>query len=122
MELIEKELTEEVIGACFEVMNELGQGFLESVYQKALVIALTQLGITVAEQAPLKVTSRNIVVGDFYPDILVEDRLIIELKALKSLTSEHEAQLLNYLKASGLRVGMLINFGRQRLEWKRLVA
>jgi GxxExxY protein len=121
MELIEKELTEKVIGACFDVQNELGSGFLESVYQKALVIVLTQLCIKVTEQMPLKVTFRNIVVGEYYPDILVENRLIVELKAVKSLTSEHEAQLLHYLKATGVKVGLLVNFGNPQLEWKRLV-
>ncbi len=122
MELLEKELTEKVIGACFEVLNELGSGFLESVYQKALVIALTQLGLKAAEEVALKVTFRHRIVGDFYPDILVEDRLLIELKAVRALTPEHEAQLLNYLKATGVKVGLLVNFGRRRLEWKRLVS
>ncbi len=122
MELLEKELTEKVIGACFEVLNELGSGFLESVYQKALVIALTQLGLKAVEEVALKVTFRDRIVGDFYPDILVEDRLLIELKAVRALTPEHEAQLLNYLKATGVKVGLLVNFGRRRLEWKRLVS
>ncbi len=119
--LIDKDLTEKVIGTCIQVSRELGGGFLESVYVKALIIALTHIGLKVLEQSPLKVMFRGQVVGDFYPDFLVEDRLIIELKAVKSLTSEHEAQLINYLKATGIKVGLLVNFGRSKLEWKRLV-
>ena len=93
---IDKELTEKIIGACIEVSNELGIGFLESVYEKALVIALRDRGLNVVEQHPLKVSFRNQIVGDFYADILVENRIIIELKTAKSLLPEHEAQLINY--------------------------
>ena len=121
MELIEKELTEKVIGACFEVSNELGGGFLESVYKKAVVIAIRAKGIKAEEEVSLKVKFRGHIVGDFNADILVENRLIIELKAVKSLISEHEAQLINYLKATGIKVGLLANFGRTKLEWKRIV-
>ena len=120
-QLIDGDLTEKVIGVCIDVSRELGSGFLESVYLNALIIALTQAGMLVQKQVPLKVMFRGQVAGDFYPDLLVEDRLIIELKAVKSLTTEHEAQLLNYLKATGIKVGLLVNFGRPRLEWKRLV-
>jgi GxxExxY protein len=122
MSLLHEELTEKVIGICFEVSNELGSGFLESVYQKALTIALTQKGLAVEEQVPLKVKFRGQVVGDFYPDILVNSKLILELKSIKSISSEHEAQMINYLKATGLNVGLIINFGRTKLEWKRLVS
>jgi len=122
MSLVYEELTEKVIGICFEVSNELGSGFLESVYQKALTIALIQKGLTVEEQVPLKVKFRGQVVGDFYPDILVSSKLILELKSIKSINSEHEAQMINYLKATGLNVGLIINFGRTKLEWKRLVS
>ena len=119
--LLEEELTEKVIGACIEVSRELGSGFLESVYAKALMIVLTHLGLKAVEQAALKVLFRGHIVGEFYPDLLVKERLIVELKAVKSLSSEHEAQLINYLKATGIKVGVLINFGRSRLEWKRMV-
>ena len=70
---------------------------------------------------PLQVKFRNRIIGDFFPDVLVEDKVIIEIKAAKSLTTEHEAQLMNYLKATGVKVGLLVNFGRSKLEWKRLV-
>lgn len=121
MELLEKELTEKIIGACFEIANELGSGFLESVYRKALVIVLLQQGLKAGEEVPLKVSFRGQIVGEFYADILVDDRLVIELKAVKALTAEHEAQLMNYLKATGIKVGLLINFGKSKVEWKRLV-
>lgn len=85
MELLEKDLTEKIIGACFEVSNELGAGFLESVYEKALIITLSDKKIDAKAQAPLKVLFRGKVVGDFYADILVEDKVIIELKAVKDL-------------------------------------
>lgn len=121
MRLLEEDLTEKVIGICFEVANELGGGFLESVYQKSLVIAFQEKGLQAEEQVPLKVKFRGNIVGDFYADILVESKLILELKSVKALTTEHEAQLLNYLKATGIKVGLLVNFGRAKLEWKRMV-
>ena len=121
MELLEKNLTEKIIGACFEVSNELGAGFLESVYEKALLIALNDKDLAAKAQIPLKVLFRGSIVGEFYTDVFVEERVIIELKAVKSISSEHEAQLLNYLKATGIKVGLLINFGKPKLEWKRLV-
>ena len=121
MTLIDEKLTEKIIGVCFEVINELGSGFLESVYQKALVLALLQAGLTVQAQVPLKVAFRGQVVGEFVADIIVEGRIVLELKSGKALNAEHEAQLLNYLKATGMKVGLLLNFGRPKLEWKRLV-
>ena len=121
MNLVSEKLTEKIIGTCFEVLNELGAGFLESVYQKALVIALVQAGLKVQEQLPLKVMFRGQVVGEFSADIVVGDEVVLELKSMKSLTAEHEAQLINYLKATGMGVGLLLNSGRSKLEWKRLV-
>ncbi len=121
MELLEKDLTEKIIGACFEVSNELGAGFLESVYEKALTIALGDKEVDATAQAPLNVLFRDKVVGDFYADILIDDKVIIELKAVKALSPEHEAQTINYLKATGIKVGLLINFDKPKLELKRLV-
>ncbi len=120
-QLLEGELTEKVIGVCMEVSRELGGGFLESVYSKALMIALPEAGLRTVEQAPLKVMFRGRIIGEFYPDLLIDDRLIVELKAVKTLSSEHEAQLINYLKGTGVKVGLLVNFGRPKLEWKRMV-
>jgi GxxExxY protein len=101
------------------VSNELGCGFLESVYEKSLCIALTEAGLKAQSQVPLKVFFRNQVVGEFYSDILVKDVVLIELKAVKALAPEHLAQVLNYLKATGIKVGLLINFGNPKLEYRR---
>ena len=120
MTLLHEELTGKVLEACFEVSNELGSGFLESVYEKALIIALQQKGIQVRAQAPLQVCFRGLVVGEFFADIMVEDKLIIELKAVKALAPEHQAQMINYLKATGIDIGLLVNFGTPRLDYKRL--
>ena len=119
--LLEQELTEKIISCCFDVANTLGSGFLENVYQKSLVIALDQKGLSCQSQEPINVVFRGINVGCFYADIVVEKRVILEIKAVKALQTEFEAQLINYLKATSIRVGLLVNFGRQRLEWKRFV-
>ena len=121
MNLIEKELTHKIIGAAIEVSNELGCGFLEGVYEKALAIAMREKELKVAEQVPLFVRFRGLVVGEFFADTLVEDRVIVELKVVHALAPEREAQLLNYLKATDVKVGLLINFGRPKLEWSRFV-
>ena len=112
-------ITKIVIGCAFEVINELGAGFLESVYEKALVLALRQKGLSAQAQFPLKVFFRGECVGDFIADILVEQNVLVELKAVKALMPEHKAQIINYLNATGLEVGLLINFGTPRLEYKR---
>lgn len=117
--MIHEDLTEKIIKACFEVSNELGCGFLESVYQKALLIALREAGLNAVSQVPLKVLFRGQSVGDFFPDIIVEDTVILELKAVKALAPEHLAQVMNYLKATGIEVGFLINFGTPKLEYRR---
>ncbi len=112
-------LTGRILAACFEVSRELGTGFLESVYENALLIALCQEGLQVTAQAPLKVRFRGAVVGEFFADLLVENRVIVELKAAAALTPEHQAQVINYLKATGIEVGLLANFGQPRLEYRR---
>lgn len=113
------ELSEKVIGACFEVSNELGIGFLESVYGKALLVALSDKGVPAKRQMPIKVKFRDVIVGEFFADILVGTNLIVELKAVKKLLPEHAAQVLNYLKASELGAGLLVNFGQTRVEYRR---
>jgi GxxExxY protein len=119
-DFLHKELTEKIIEACLEVMTELGSGFLESVYEKSLLIALSQKGIAARSQVPLKVIFRGEVVGEYFADVLIEDTIIIELKTVKALLPEHQAQVINYLKATGKDLGLLINFGTPRLEVKRL--
>ena len=109
--LIEAELTERVIGVFYSIYNELGQGFVESVYENAMVFALRDEGIGVEQQVPLSVAFRSRLVGEFRADLVVARRLLIELKVASKLNEAHEAQLLNYLKATGLKVGLLLNFG-----------
>ena len=118
--LLYEDLTRQILEACFEVSNELGAGFLESVYQRALLIALRQKELQAVGQYPLGVTFRGESVGDFFADILVENLVIVELKAVTALAPEHKAQVINYLKATGIEVGLLINFGRPKLEYYRL--
>jgi len=113
------EVTERILSACFEVSNELGHGFLESVYEKSLVVALQDKGLKAERQVPLDVQFRGKNVGEFFVDIIVEKRILLELKAAKSIATEHIAQTLNYLKATGLEVGLLVNFGSPKLEYRR---
>ena len=112
-------LTRSIIGCAFEVINELGSGFLESVYEQAMLVALTDAGLSVESQQPIKVRFRGQPVGDFYADLFVEQKIIVELKAVQALTPAHQAQIINYLNATGIEVGLLINFGNPRLEFKR---
>jgi GxxExxY protein len=118
--LLHEELTGRVLEACFEVSNELGCGFLESVYQNALAIALESKGFTPQKEVSLDVQFRNQVVGKFFADIVIESKIIVELKAVKALVPEHCAQVLNYLNGTGIEVGLLVNFGQPRLEYRRL--
>lgn len=115
-----EEITAKILKACFEVSKELGAGFLESVYQNALVIALKQKGLQVQVQVPVAVMFRGENVGNFVADLLVEQKVIVELKAVTTLAPEHQAQVINYLKATGIEVGLLVNFGRSKIEYHRL--
>ncbi len=111
MSLVHEELTKTIIGAFYNVYNKLGYGFLEGVYENALMIELEKINLKAEQQVPIKIFYDKKNVGNFYTDILVENSVILELKAVSDLTSSHEAQLLNYLKGSGLEVGLLLNFG-----------
>ena len=104
-------LTEKIIGCAYQVHNALGSGFLEKVYENSLRIELEESCLQVEQQTPVPVYYRGRVVGDFYTDLLVEKRVIIELKAVRELAKEHEVQLVNYLQATGIEDGLLINFG-----------
>jgi GxxExxY protein len=106
-----RELTEKIIGAYYDVYNELGFGFLENVYHNALIIALTDLGLQVESEVKLFVHFRGRVVGEYDADLFVERKVILELKAVDDFCSAHEAQTLNYLKATDIEVGLLLNFG-----------
>ena len=120
MALLHKEKTERIIEACYEVANELGAGFLESVYEKALLVALNEKGIDAVNQVPLAVTFQGHNVGDFFADIVVESKVVVEVKAVRALLPEHQAQVINYLKATKMDVGLLVNFGGAKVEIKRL--
>jgi len=115
------EITEKIIGAAFAVSNTLGAGFLEKVYENALAYELRQLGLKVEQQKALKVHYKGVLVGEFVADLLVEDAVIVELKAVKTLDESHMAQGLNYLHATGLKVCLLLNFGTSKVQVKRVV-
>jgi GxxExxY protein len=115
------EITYKINGAIFEVNRLLGPGFLEKVYENALMVELKSRGLQAINQAPMKVLYKEETVGDYFADILVEDEVIIELKTVDKVEKIHEAQLLNYLKATGKTVGLLVNFKHKKAEVKRLV-
>jgi GxxExxY protein len=110
-QLLHHEITEKIIKAFYTVYNSLGYGFLERVYEHAMAIELRKLGLTVLEQSPINVYYKGILVGEYFADLLVEGLVIVELKAADGIVEEHEAQLLNYLKATDIEVGLLLNFG-----------
>ena len=114
------EITQKIIGAAYTVGNELGSGFLEKVYENAMMIELEKLGVKAKNQFPLKVYYKGIVVGDYIADLFVENSVIVELKSTKNTDGIHKAQVLNYLKASNKQVGLLINFGTPRVTVERI--
>jgi GxxExxY protein len=122
MELIYKEEVYQIIGAALEVHNELGCGFLEPVYQEALELEFQYRKIPYQREAKLEIRYKEKLLNKYYEaDFICFDKIIVELKALSNLTSEHESQLLNYIKATGFKLGLLINFGKNSLEFKRMV-
>jgi GxxExxY protein len=120
-DLAHNELTRTIIGAAMEVHSTLGPGFLESVYEAAMAIELNLGKVPYERQKPIPVMYKGEKAKDFFCDFLVDGKVLVELKALKAITNTEEAQVLNYLKATGLQVGLLINFGEQSLKYKRLV-
>jgi GxxExxY protein len=118
--MLHEDLTQTIIGCAFDVINELGAGFLESVYHKALRLVLEEKGLSITTQHPISVVFRGQTIGDFYADLFVENTVVVEIKAVKAIAPEHQAQVINYLKATGIEVGLLINFGNPKLEFKRL--
>lgn len=116
-----KEITEAIIGAAFQVHSVLGYGFLEKVYKNAMQVELIRQGHRCQTESPIKVRYRNVVVGDYFADLLVDEAVMVELKVAKTYQSADEAQLLNQLKATGTTVGLLVNFSREKVEFKTLV-
>ena len=115
------EITEKIIGCAYEVANGLGCGFFEKVYENAMRIDLRRAGLVVLQQHPIPVMWRGEVVGNYHADLLVEGCVILELKTVKAFDEIHMAQCLNYLKATGIKVCLLINFGKAQIEVKRIV-
>lgn len=115
------DITYEIRGALFEVNSVLGPCFLERVYENVLLLELKKRGLKAQNLAPIKVLYKEKTVGEYYADILAEDKIIVELKTVDNLDKNHEAQLLNYLKATGIQVGLLVNFKNPKVEIKRMV-
>jgi len=121
MDMELSDLTEKIIGCAFRVYNTMSSGFLESVYHKSLNIELEKFGLVSEVQKPIKMYYDNQPVGEFIADIIVNKAVVVELKAIQKLNKIHEVQLVNYLRATGLSVGLLINFGEEKIEIKRKV-
>lgn len=119
--IIYKDLSYKIIELALEVHNELGCGFLEKVYENALMILFDRENIPARQQAPADVYFQDKVVGQYFADIMVDNKLILELKTVDVIANIHKAQVLNYLRATGLKLGLILNFGKPRLEYKRLV-
>ncbi|MEZ6039781.1 MAG: GxxExxY protein [Planctomycetaceae bacterium] len=116
-----EDLTQKIIGCAYQVYNTMGCGYLESVYEKCLMIELKKAGLSAVAQYPIQVTYAGEIVGDFIADIFVEGTIIVELKAIRQLTTTHEVQLVNYLTSTNTEVGLLINFGATKVEVKRKI-
>ena len=114
-----KELTEKIIGCTYKVYKTMGYGFLKSVYEKCLLVELRKAGLQAESQVPISVYYDDEVVGDFFADVFIEDDIIVELKSVSNLIKAHEVQLVNYLVATGKSIGLLINFGEEKVEVKR---
>ena len=114
-------ISEKIIGAAYKVSNSLGSGFLEKVYENALAYQLIKDGMKIEQQKPIKVHYDNVVVGDYFADLIVAGSVIVELKTARRIEDIHLAQTLNYLKATGFKLGLIINFGKPMVEIKRVV-
>lgn len=119
--IVYRDLSYKIVGLAIQVRKELGFGFLEKVYENALMVLFRENGIRAEQQVPIKVTFHGQIIGDYIADILVDDSIIIELKAADKIIPIHKAQVLNYLKATGLKLAILLNFGKYSLEHERLV-
>lgn len=118
--LLYHDISEQIIACSYRVFHVLGSGFLEKVYENALTVELKKYGLKVVQQHPINVYYEDVLVGEYFADLIVESKIIVELKAINALTKAHEVQLLNYLKATGMQVGLLINFGDD-ISFKRKV-
>ena len=119
--ILHKELSYKIVGLAMEVHSQLGYGFLEKVYENAMMVLLRREEILARQQAQITVYFNRQVVGEYYADILVENKIILELKSVDMVVNAHRAQVLNYLKATGMRLAILLNFGKERLEYERFI-
>jgi GxxExxY protein len=119
--ILHRDLSYKIVGLAIQVRRELGYGFLEKVYENALMVLFEESGINAQQQVPIKVNFHGRVIGNYVADILVEDSIIIELKAIETISKYEKAQTLNYLKASGLKLALILNFGKEGLTHERLV-
>ena len=120
-ELIEKDLSYAIVGEAYKVRDALGYGFLEKVYENALIVGLREIGLLVEQQFPMEVRYHGVIVGTYYADIVVERRIIIEVKACERIIKAHLSQTLNYLQATGLKLGLVINFNNERVDVEGVV-
>jgi len=119
--ILYKDLSYKIVGFAMRVHSKLGYGFLEKVYENALMVLFRREGIEAKQQAPITVYFEEEVVGNYYADILVEDKVILEIKSVENIIDAHIAQTLNYLKATGLRLAIILNFSKEKLEYKRII-
>ena len=120
MEFIHKNITDKIIKAFYNVYNTLGYGFLEKVYENSMLLELTEVGLSSQKQYPIDVYYKEKLVGSYFADLMVEEKVIVELKAAETICEEHEFQLINYLKATGIEIGLLLNFGKEP-QFKRKI-
>ena len=120
-EILYKDLSYKIVGLAMKVHSKLGYGFLEKVYENGLMVLFRREGIEAKQQVPITVYFEEEVVGNYYADILVEDKVILEIKSVENIIDAHIAQTLNYLKATGLRLAIILNFSKEKLEYKRIV-
>ncbi len=119
--IIYKDLSYKIIGLAIKVHNKLGYGFMEKVYENAMMVLFRKNRIQSKKQAPISVCFEGEIVGDYYADILIENKIILELKAAEKIIDAHRAQVLNYLKATGLELSIILNFGKEKLEYERFI-
>jgi GxxExxY protein len=119
--LVHKELAYKIVGIAMQVHSELGHGFMEKVYENAMMVVLRHEGMKALQQVPITVRFRNEIVGEYIADIFVDDKVACELKSVEGISNAHRAQALNYLKATGLELALILNFGKEKLEFERFV-
>ncbi len=120
-EIVEMELSYAIVGEAYKVRDELGTGFLEKVYENALIVALREIGLRVEQQVPIEVRYHGQMVGTYFADLIVEGRILIEVKVAERISRAHLAQTRNYLQATGLKLGIVINFNKERVDIERVV-